>query len=65
MRAWIDDAVELLSSMPFTCGLDAIERLGPMSQEQAAWLLGVTRQQVSEDLARALRKVKEGARADV
>lgn len=57
VRAWIDEAVELLTLMPYTCALDIAEQGGVRSHEDVGWFLGVTRQQVTADLHRALRKL--------
>lgn len=57
VRAWIDEAVELLTLMPYTCALDVAEQGGVRSHEDVAWFLGITRQQVTTDLHRALREL--------
>jgi hypothetical protein len=51
VRAWIDDAVELLSYMPYTCALDVVEAFPDgLYPRQVGWLLGLTWQAVDEEI---------------
>jgi len=43
------------------CCLNTIERMGPMTQEEIAEVLGVTRARICQLEARALEKVKKRA----
>lgn len=66
VQMWIDDAVEMLSVMPYTCSLDMVDELGEYERRTATnvgWALGVTRQAVTQDEKRArMRATAEAAR---
>ena len=47
---WIDDAVELLSRMRYTCALDITEAYPDgLPAEGVAWVFGVTRQAIDAE----------------
>lgn len=49
VRVWIDDAVELLSRMPYTCALDVVEDYPDgLTQRQVGWIYGVTEQAIDQ-----------------
>jgi hypothetical protein len=59
VQATIDEAVEMLSRMPYTCSLDVVDALGEYEERTATnvgWILGVTRQAVALDEKRGQAK---------
>lgn len=61
VQRWIDDAVEQLSSMMYTCSLDvARDYPDGLSESSVAFLLGVTEQAINQETKVALRKFKAG-----
>ena len=51
VRVWIDDAVEALSRMPFTCSLDVREAYPDgLSAGSVGWILGVTEQEIEREV---------------
>jgi hypothetical protein len=62
-QRWIDDAVEHLSSMMYTCSLDvAKDYPDGLSESSVAFLLGVTEQAINADTRTALIKFRAGLR---
>ena len=63
VRSWIDDAVEQLSSMLYTCSLDvARDYPDGLSESSVAFLLGVTEQAINAETRTALIKFRSGLR---
>lgn len=64
VRTWIDDAVEQLSIMPYTCSLDVAEAFPDgLSPRRIGWLLGVTEQAVDgETRKQSMRRVMRALR---
>lgn len=63
VRRWIDDAVEQLSSMMYTCSLDvARDYPDGIAENSVAYLLGVSHQAVSAETKAALIKFRAGLR---
>ena len=63
VQRWIDDAVEQLSNMRYTCSLDAARDYPDgLSESSVAFLLGVTEQAVNAETRTALIKFREGLR---
>lgn len=64
VQRWIDDAVEQLSSMLYTCSLDvARDYPDGLSESSVAFLLGVTEQAINQETHSALHKLKAGLQA--
>jgi hypothetical protein len=65
VRAWIDEAVELLSYMPYTCSLDVVDAFPDgLSPRRVGWLLAVTEQAIDAEgrkphVQEALEALKE------
>jgi hypothetical protein len=65
VRNWIDEAVELLSYMPYTCALDVVDDFPDgLSPRRVGWLLAVTEQAIDAEgrklnVVMALLKLKE------
>lgn len=61
VQRWIDDAVEQLSSMMYTCALD-VARDYPegLAESSVAFLLGVTEQAINAETRAAVDKVRAG-----
>lgn len=50
VRAWIDEAIEQLFRMPYTCALDVVERFPDgLSQRETGWLFGISEQAIHEE----------------
>lgn len=50
VRNWIDEAVELLSYMPYTCALDVVDAFPDgLSPRRVGWLLAVTEQAIDAE----------------
>ncbi len=48
--AWLDDAIELLSTMPFTCALDVVHAYPDgLSAGAVGWIYGVTEQAIERE----------------
>jgi len=63
VQRWIDDAVEQLSNMRYTCALDVTRDYpGGLAESSAAVLLGVTEQAINAETRAALGKVRAGLR---
>lgn len=63
VRQWIDDAVELLSRMRYTCSLDVVEAYPDgLSDAGIAHLLGIHEQLVDAEARAALSKHRDGVR---
>lgn len=64
VQRWIDDAVEQLSSMMYTCSLD-VTRDYPdgLSESSVPFLLGVTEQAVNAETRTSMIKFRAGLRA--
>jgi hypothetical protein len=63
VRRWIDDAVEQLSSMAYTCSLDATrDHPDGLSESSVAFLLGVTEQAINAETRTAMMKFRAGLR---
>ena len=60
VQHWIDDAVEQLSNMMYTCSLD-VPRDYPdgLSESSVAFLLGVTEQAINAETQSALNRFRE------
>jgi hypothetical protein len=59
VQRWIDDAVEQLSSMMYTCGLDvARDYPDGLSESSVAFLLGITEQAVNAETRAALNRFR-------
>jgi len=65
VRTWIDEAVELLSYMPYTCALDVVDAFPDgLSPRRVGWLLAVTEQAIDAEgrkpnVVSALAELKE------
>ena len=61
VRTWIDEAVELISRLPYTCSLDWIDDTGhePTPENVVAWLLGVSEQAINNEKRRALSHLRD------
>jgi hypothetical protein len=52
VQVWIDDALELMHRMPYTCSLDVVEDYPDgLSASMVAWLFGVTEQSIAREQA--------------
>ena len=61
VQRWIDDAVEQLSSMRYTCSLDVVRDYPDgLSESSVAFLLGVTEQAINAETRTALLKFRAG-----
>ncbi len=61
VQRWIDDAVEQLSGMMYTCALDVVRDYPDgLAESSVAMLLGVTEQAINQETKIALRKIKSG-----
>jgi hypothetical protein len=61
VQRWIDDAVEQLSSMMYTCSLDvARDYPDGLAESSVALLLGVTEQAINAETQSALRRLRAG-----
>jgi hypothetical protein len=61
VQTWIDDAVELLPRMRYTCSLDVAEDYPDgVSESSVAWLLGVTESAVHAELRVDKERLREG-----
>lgn len=55
VRVWIDEALELLSTMPYTCTLDRADE-GPARMREVAKRIGTSRTQAKQERRRAIAK---------
>ena len=63
VQRWIDDAVEQLSGMRYTCSLDAVRDYPDgLAESSVAVLLGVTEQAVNAESRTAMIKFRAGLR---
>lgn len=65
VQKWIDDAVESLSNMLYTCSLDVADDYPDgIAESSVAVLLGVTEHAINAEAKAALAKFKAGMLAD-
>jgi hypothetical protein len=65
VEQWIDDAVELLHSMRYTCALDvADEYPDGITERGVGLMLGVTEKAAHADIARAKERLRAGLDAE-
>jgi hypothetical protein len=70
VRGWIDDAIELLFTMPFSCALDVVDRFPDgLDRPSVGFVLGTTRHNVlgieqKHDVVDALEQLREFAAAE-
>lgn len=63
VQRWIDDAIEALSSMMYTCSLDVVRDYPDgLAESSVALLLGVTEQAVNAETRTAMIKFRSGLR---
>ena len=63
VQRWIDDAVEQLSGMMYTCGLDVVRDYPDgLAESSVAFLLGVAEQAINAETRAALIKFRAGMR---
>lgn len=60
VQVWLDDAIDRLLTMPYTCALDVIDELGALSDAEQADLLGCTQQAMSPRVARYKVRLRLG-----
>jgi len=63
VEAWLDEAVELLPRMRYTCALDVVDELGAITDALSAELLGLTKQALGQRVARYLVRLRLGLAA--
>jgi hypothetical protein len=58
VRAWIDDAVELISRLRYTCALDVAEDYPDgITGASIGWLLGVTDKAIAQEMGQATQRM--------
>ena len=67
VQCWIDDAVEQLSGMMYTCALDVVgDYADGLAESSVAVLLGVTEQAINQETNVVLARLREAIpRTDV